>query len=151
MTINDDDYTEPNDMGENGGGDIKALRDAAARGRKAQERAEKLERENAFLKAGVNPDDPKLGYFYRGYDGDLSADAIRAAAVEAGFIDPPQADPVVQEHAQGQRAVEQASAGLEGLYDPAGAVHSLEKAFAEGGVEAMVQAGKQFGLRTVTQ
>lgn len=151
MTINDDDFTEPTDMGENGGGDIKALRDAAARGRKAQERAEKLERENAFLKAGVDPDDPKLGYFYRGYEGDLDAEAIRAAAVEAGFLAPPQTDPVVQEHAQGQQAVERASAGTEGVYDPAGAVHSLEKAFAEGGVEAMVQAGRQFGLRTVTQ
>lgn len=149
MTI-DNDFADSGDN-ENGGVDIKSLRDAADRGRKAAAKAEKLERENAFLRAGVDPDDSKLGYFYRGYDGELSVDAIRAAAVEAGFVAPPQADPAVQEHQQGQQAVDAANAGTESVYDPQGAVHSLEQAFAQGGVEAMIEAGKQYGLRTVTQ
>jgi hypothetical protein len=47
-----------------------------------RERAEKLpdlERENAFLKAGINPEDEKAGYFVRGYQGEVSSDAIKAA------------------------------------------------------------------------
>lgn len=47
--------------------------------------AENAKRELVFLKAGINPDDPKAKYFVKGYDGELSVDAIRNAASEAGF------------------------------------------------------------------
>lgn len=146
MSITTDEYENTDNEG-SVAADIQSLRDAAKRGKAASEKAAKLERENAFLRAGVDPDDPKLGYFYRGYNGELSSDAIKAAAIEAGFINPPQADPAVQQHAQGQQAVDAASAGVEAVYDPQGAIHSLEQAFAEGGVEAMIAAGQQYGLR----
>lgn len=48
--------------------------------------AEKARRELMFLKAGVNPDDPKAKYFVKGYDGELTVDAIRQAAEEASYI-----------------------------------------------------------------
>lgn len=48
--------------------------------------AEKAKRELVFLKAGINPDDPKAKYFVKGYDGELSVEAIRDAASESGFI-----------------------------------------------------------------
>jgi ribosomal protein L12E/L44/L45/RPP1/RPP2 len=48
-----------------------------------------LKRENAFLKAGIKPDDPKAKYFVRGYDGELTADAILAEAKAAGIIAEP--------------------------------------------------------------
>lgn len=48
--------------------------------------AEKARRELMFLKAGVNPDDPKAKYFVKGYDGEMSVEAIRAAAEEASYI-----------------------------------------------------------------
>ena len=43
-------------------------------------------RELAFVKAGVDPTLPMAKYFVKGYDGELTADAIRAAAIEAAII-----------------------------------------------------------------
>lgn len=45
-----------------------------------------IKRENAFLKAGINPDDPKVKYFAKAYDGPLETAAILAEAKAAGFI-----------------------------------------------------------------
>jgi len=68
-----------------------ALREAADKGRR-------LERENAFLKAGFNPEaDPKVAYFIDGYKGDLTTDAIKAEAVRAGFITPAEPEPPKEE------------------------------------------------------
>lgn len=49
-------------------------------------KADALARENAFLKAGVNPDDPKAKWLVKGYDGDLTPEAIKTAALEAGVL-----------------------------------------------------------------
>lgn len=127
-----------------------ALRAAAARGAKAKAEADALKRENAFLRAGIDPEDTRLGYFYRGYNGDLTVDAIRSAATESGFLQAAPADPAVAQHQQGQQQVQAASAGTEAAYDPAGAQYALEKAFAEGGVEGMIEVGKQYGLPVAT-
>lgn len=70
--------------------DIPALREAADAGRKAV-------RENAFLKAGIDPDDPKMKYFVAGYSGELTKDAIAAEAKAAGFLSEPA--PVTPEQA----------------------------------------------------
>lgn len=48
--------------------------------------AEKAKRELTFLKAGINPDDSKAKYFVKGYDGDMTVEAIRQAAEESGYI-----------------------------------------------------------------
>ena len=48
--------------------------------------AEQARRELAFVKAGVNPDNPMAKYFMKGYDGDLEIEAIRSAAMEANVI-----------------------------------------------------------------
>jgi hypothetical protein len=56
-----------------------------------QQKAKRLEKENAFLKAGINPEaSPMAGYFAKGYDGPLDPEAIKAAATEAGVLTPPQ-------------------------------------------------------------
>ena len=44
------------------------------------------QRELVFLKAGINPDDPKAKYFVKGYDGEMTVEAIRQAAEEASYI-----------------------------------------------------------------
>jgi hypothetical protein len=59
----------------------KALREQAALAATAQ-------RELTFVKAGINPDDPRAKYFVKGYDGELSVDAIRSAAAEAAILSP---------------------------------------------------------------
>jgi hypothetical protein len=52
---------------------------------KAKE-AEAAQRELAFVKAGVNPDSAAAKYFVKGYDGELTPEAIRAAAEEANLV-----------------------------------------------------------------
>lgn len=54
--------------------------------REAAQAAETSKRELMFLKAGINPDDPKAKYFVKGYDGELTVEAIRQAAEEASYI-----------------------------------------------------------------
>lgn len=65
---------------------IRALREQAKEGKAAKARAEALERELAFTKAGIDPDDPRQRYFVQGYQGELTADAIRAEATSTGFL-----------------------------------------------------------------
>jgi hypothetical protein len=141
------DEIEEDDPVEQQPSEIQSLRAAAKKGKASEQKASKLERENAFLRAGIDPDDPRLGYFYRGYEGEMTADAIRAAATESGFIAPPQQDPAIAAHQAGEAAVTRASSGTEAVFDPQGAVYAMEKAFAEGGVDGMVQAGVQYGLK----
>lgn len=64
---------------------IRSLEQKAAR-------ADAAERELAFAKAGVDLADPKLSYFVKGYSGDLTPDAIKQEAVNAGFLAAPQPD-----------------------------------------------------------
>lgn len=62
--------------------DNKQLREQAEAGTKA---ARTLE----FVKAGIDVNDVKSQYFVNGYQGDLTTDAIKAAATEAGFLAAP--------------------------------------------------------------
>lgn len=57
----------------------KTLREAAAE-------REAMKRELAMLKAGIPVDDPASKYFVRAYDGELTVDAIKQAAVEARIL-----------------------------------------------------------------
>jgi ribosomal protein L12E/L44/L45/RPP1/RPP2 len=68
---------------------IPELREAADRGKEATKKAEQLERENAFLKAGIDTEDPRMSYFVKGYQGELTKDAILAEATTAGFVQAP--------------------------------------------------------------
>lgn len=49
-------------------------------------RADKAERELAFAKSGIDLSDTKMQYFIKGYEGDLTPEAITEAAKAAGFI-----------------------------------------------------------------
>lgn len=72
--------------------EIKSLRQQAAE-------AEQARREVAFIRAGIDPADNAAKYFVKGYDGELSVDAIKAAAVEARLLTPtqPASDPSEQD------------------------------------------------------
>ena len=79
---NDIDVDDPN-------ADPTGLRAVAKAGKKSLTENAQLKRELAFARAGIDPDtDPKLGFFIKGYDGELSTDAIRRTATELGFIAP---------------------------------------------------------------
>jgi putative heme degradation protein len=79
---NDDDQNEQQDQSP----DIRALRQKAKeRDTLAAQLAER-ERELAFAKSGLDFNDPKLKYFIKGYEGDLTPEAIKAKAQEDGFL-----------------------------------------------------------------
>lgn len=56
--------------------------------RKQVAEAEAVKKELAFVKAGIDLTSPMAKYFVKGYDGDLSPEAIRLAAEEAQLITP---------------------------------------------------------------
>ena len=76
---------------------------------KAKE-AEAATRELAFVKAGVDPDSAAAKYFVKGYDGELTAEAIRAAAEEASLI-PSQKKEVAAEQQAWNRVAQASRAG----------------------------------------
>lgn len=63
-------------------------------------------RELAFVKAGVDPSSPMAKYFVKGYEGDLTPEAIREAALEAQLIRDDKAEQVRQEAGTWQRSNE---------------------------------------------
>lgn len=75
------------------------------------QRAKDLERRLAFMEAGINPSDAKAKYFVKGYEGELTAEAIRAEAEAAGLIAPPPPDPTAQAMARVGAAGAGAAAG----------------------------------------
>jgi hypothetical protein len=72
--------------------------------------AEAAKRELAFVKAGVNPDSAAAKWFVKGYDGEITAEAIRAAAEEASLI-PSEKKEVVAEQQAWNRVAQASRAG----------------------------------------
>jgi hypothetical protein len=70
----------------------------------------------AFAKAGIDPASPQAKYFVKGYDGDLTPEAIRAAAEEAQLITPQpvQVDPDKAAWQQSNRIAAGAETASEG-------------------------------------
>lgn len=91
-------------------GQIRQLEKRAKGHDAAVAEAASLKRELAFARAGL-PDDPKTTYFIKGYEGELTAEAIRTAAQEAGFLEAPKApEPAATERAAHERLAD-ATAG----------------------------------------
>lgn len=112
------------------------------RAEKARDKAVKeldaLRRQNAFRDAGIDPNDPRLSYFVKGYEGEPTADAIKAEALKAGFLQPEV--PVEPDDAPIGMADRIATAAL-GAPTATGSMTeaALNQAFAEGGQPAMLQ------------
>jgi len=71
-------------------------RDLEARAKAGDEAIAKLaelERREAFRDAGINVSDGVGSYFVKGYDGDLSVEAIRAEAERVGLVGGPDLSP----------------------------------------------------------
>jgi len=152
-----DNYTDDDfDLDDEDSNSIQALRKAANAAKKLKAENTRMKRELAFAKAGIPLTDPKMNYFVKGYEGDLEVEAIREAAVEAGFLVVEQSAPQEQADthegeavAQAQRRVMAASAGAtyEGLTEEA-ALAQLESAMQEGGIEALLDVARQYGIPT---
>lgn len=140
----DDDTTE--DTSSQQPGWRRKLEKDAKLGREAQEKAAALERRLAFAEAGIKSDDPKMSYFVKGYDGEITAEAIRKAAEDAGFIGGEQAvAPGPDADLQALDRVSQASAGA-GVAPAEDAVQRLMDADRTGGRDAVLDQLRKDGL-----
>lgn len=154
MSINytDDDFDSDAeaDAPEGDSGDIKSLRRAANSKKKLEQELAELRRELAFAKAGIDPSNPKMRYFVKGYDGEMSAEAVRAAAMEAGFLQSQQQAPDPQVSASvaaAQDRVVQAAAGaISQDNSEQAALARLQQAMEEGGIDAMMDVAQQYGI-----
>lgn len=141
-----------NDAVEGEAGDIKSLRRAANGKKKLEQELAEAKRQLAFVKAGINPDDPRMKYFVKGYDGEMTAQAVRQAAMEAGFLQAAADASVPREVAQAQDRVVNAAIG--GAYENDGesaALARMEQAMQEGGIDAMLDVARQFGIPIGTE
>jgi hypothetical protein len=112
----DDDYPESLDEDMVPRSQIKELEAAAKRSKELEERLANVEREAAFARAlGTEVTKPAMSYFVKGYEGELDADAIRAAATEAGFLAAAAPEPVASPPADlgPHDRVQSAAAGAE--------------------------------------
>ena len=151
-----DNYTDDDfDLDDEDSNSIQNLRRAANAAKKLKAENARMKRELAFAKAGIPLTDPKMNYFVKGYEGDLEPDAIREAATEAGFLAAeaaPQeqaADANAEAVASIQQRVMAASAGATSEdISEAAAIARMESAMQEGGLEAMLDVARQYGIPT---
>ena len=68
-------------------------RELETRAKEAEQKAADLElelssiqRRDTFRSAGLDPDDARVKYFVKGYEGEIDAEAIRQEAMAAGFL-----------------------------------------------------------------
>lgn len=129
----------------------RGLRRAANKSKKLEAELNQIRRELAFAKAGIPLDDPRMNYFVKGYDGELTADAVRQAALDGGFLQSQStvANQQIQATLGAESRVMQASAGAS-IPDnsEAAALAALEAAMEEGGVDAMLDVARQYGIQT---
>jgi uncharacterized protein YigA (DUF484 family) len=84
--------------------EIKSMRQQAAE-------SEQAKRELAFVKAGIDTSDNAAKYFVKAYDGELTADAIKQAAVEARLLSPAPQNEEMQSEQQAWSRTNQVAAG----------------------------------------
>ena len=99
------------------------LKEAEARASEAENRISGYERRDTFRSAGLDPDDARVKYFVKGYDGELDPSAIRAEAEAAGFISdnaPPiqQSDSIMPDVLQAEERIQSAGEGGDPVATP---------------------------------
>ena len=116
---------------------IRQLEKQAKAATEATARAEAAERKLAFAEAGLSLADPKMAYFVKGYDGDLTAEAITEAATTAGFLGAPPSD-----DAAALNRVQQVAVGAENPDVSPDAAYQAELAAATSTAEVTAIAAK---------
>lgn len=125
---------------------IRSLERDAKQARTANEENARLQRELAFTKAGIDTDkDPRLTYFAKGYDGEMTAEAIRQAAESAGFLAPSASTDDTTADLKAYDRVSQASAGTASRSSDEDRVASLRQA-AEQGKPALLAEMQRQGM-----
>ena len=108
---------------------------------KAQQASE-AERKLAFVEAGIDPSLPVAKYFMKGYEGELTPDAIRQAAIEAQIISDRKAAQVQQEAAAWSMTTQAASGNTTGEA-PVDIVTRISNAKSQQEVEMLLAEARQ--------
>jgi hypothetical protein len=90
--------------------DLRALRQAKKERDDLAAQINAQNRELAFARAKIDMDDPRTKYFIKGYDGELTPEAIRAQAEADGFFNQQKRADTSHEVA-GQQRIANAAAG----------------------------------------
>ena len=121
----------------------------------AEKAAAEAKRELAFVRAGLDTSkDPRLTYFVKGYDGEVTPEAIRAAAQEAGFIEAPQTGPSPEQQ-EALSASQRIDAAATGAVPPlanadAAALAALDEAYNAAGAAGVLAKLAEFGIAPAT-
>lgn len=118
----------------------KDLREA---NRRLAESAE-LQKKVAFMEAGIPLESPMAKYFIKGYDGELTAEAIRSAAEEAQLIAPTPAVDDADRNAW--RETNRIAAGGQVAPEPAGWAKRISDANSEAEIIAIFQEAQAQGI-----
>lgn len=85
-----DDFTDEDEINQAPGSPLRArMKELESEIKSLRQKAiesEVTKRELAFVKAGIDPSDTAAKYFVKGYDGELTQDAIKQAAIEARLL-----------------------------------------------------------------
>lgn len=121
-----DEFEDPDEGNENESSVIKGLRKQARENAGAAAERDALARKLAFMEAGV-PATKATAYFAKAYDGELDAESIKAAAVEAGFLEAPKDEQSDEEREAHERTLD-ASGGSTDDTSPPGYAEELAAA-----------------------
>lgn len=88
--------------------ELRRLRKDRERRQELEEKVAQLERRDVFARAGIPVDDPGARYFVKGYDGELTPEAIKAAGIEARLLSAEGATP---QEVAGHQAAQAAAQG----------------------------------------
>ena len=121
---------------------MKQLEAESAAWKAKAEAAAEAERKLAFVEAGVDPSLPVAKYFMKGYDGELTPEAIRQAAIEAQIIQDRQAAQVKQEAAAWSMTTAAAAGNTTGEA-PVDIVTRIQNAKSQQEVEMLLTEARQ--------
>jgi len=83
---------------------------------RAQQERDDAVRQLVFARAGIDLDDPAAEWFLKGYDGEMTADAVRTAAVKARLIrDGGGGTPITDAEAQGHELMSRVANGAQNV------------------------------------
>ena len=130
---------------------IRKMEKRARQAEEAEKRAAEAERRAAFAEAGIKLTDPKMSYFVKGYDGEMTAEAITAAATEAGFLAATESsdDSATRAELAGHDRISNASSGSSSRSGEAEKIAELEAA-ADKGPEALFAQMRAHGRTVIT-
>ena len=125
-----------------------ALRKEKRARTKAEAERDEMKRTLAFIQAGIDPNDERSGYFVRGYNGEMTPQAIKAAALRIGFVDSEARQPVEQQQAlaAGARISNVASSPTAVQQGTEAQQAALAEAFAQGGTPAVLAKMSEMGI-----